>query len=67
MKYFLLGAFSSAFFLFGVAMLYGYSGSVLGRHRVRGGWGRRTLLYAGDARHRPAVQDRRRAVPELET
>jgi proton-translocating NADH-quinone oxidoreductase chain N len=28
MKYFLLGAFSSAFFLFGVAMLYGYSGSV---------------------------------------
>ena len=27
-KYFLLGAFSSAFFLFGVAMLYGYSGSV---------------------------------------
>jgi proton-translocating NADH-quinone oxidoreductase chain N len=28
MKYFLLGAFSSAFFLFGVAMLYGFSGSV---------------------------------------
>lgn len=28
MKYFLLGAFSSAFFLFGVAMLYGYSGSL---------------------------------------
>jgi proton-translocating NADH-quinone oxidoreductase chain N len=28
MKYFLLGAFSSAFFLFGIAMLYGYSGSV---------------------------------------
>ena len=28
MKYFLLGAFSSAFFLFGVAMLYGYAGSV---------------------------------------
>ena len=28
MKYFLLGAFSSAFFLFGVAMVYGYSGSV---------------------------------------
>ena len=27
-KYFLLGAFSSAFFLFGVAMLYGFSGSV---------------------------------------
>ena len=28
LKYFLLGAFSSAFFLFGVALLYGYSGSL---------------------------------------
>jgi NADH-quinone oxidoreductase subunit N len=28
MKYFLLGAFSSAFFLFGAAMLFGFSGSV---------------------------------------
>jgi NADH-quinone oxidoreductase subunit N len=28
MKYFLLGAFSSAFFLFGIALLYGYAGSV---------------------------------------
>ncbi len=28
MKYFLLGAFSSAFFLFGTALLFGYSGSV---------------------------------------
>jgi NADH-quinone oxidoreductase subunit N len=28
LKYFLLGAFSSAFFLFGVAFLYGYSGSL---------------------------------------
>ena len=28
LKYFVLGAFSSAFFLYGVAMLYGYSGSV---------------------------------------
>jgi NADH-quinone oxidoreductase subunit N len=28
MKYFLLGAFSSAFFLYGIAMMYGYSGSV---------------------------------------
>ncbi|WP_031518887.1 NADH-quinone oxidoreductase subunit NuoN [Streptomyces sp. NRRL F-5123] len=27
-KYFLLGAFSSAFFLFGIALLYGYSGTV---------------------------------------
>ncbi|UFU02469.1 NADH-quinone oxidoreductase subunit NuoN [Ruania suaedae] len=28
LKYFLLGAFSSAFFLMGLALLYGYSGSV---------------------------------------
>ena len=28
LKYFLLGAFSSAFFIFGVAYLYGYSGSI---------------------------------------
>lgn len=28
LKYFLLGAFSSAFFLMGIALLYGYSGSV---------------------------------------
>jgi NADH-quinone oxidoreductase subunit N len=28
LKYFLLGAFSSAFFLFGAAFLYGYSGSI---------------------------------------
>lgn len=28
MKYFLLGAFSSAFFLYGTAMVYGYSGTV---------------------------------------
>jgi NADH-quinone oxidoreductase subunit N len=28
MKYFLLGAFSSAFFVFGSALLYGYAGSV---------------------------------------
>jgi len=28
MKYFLLGAFASAFFIYGVAMIYGYAGSV---------------------------------------
>ena len=28
MKYFLLGAFSSAFFLYGVALVYGYAGSM---------------------------------------
>jgi NADH-quinone oxidoreductase subunit N len=35
LKYFLLGAFSSAFFLYGVALLYGYSGTCAGRHRRR--------------------------------
>ena len=50
-KYFLLGAFSSAFFLYGVALLYGYAGSVRlsaiaaaasVRHR-----GNRRCCYAG--------------------
>jgi NADH-quinone oxidoreductase subunit N len=52
MKYFLLGAFSSAFFLFGVAMLYGYSGSVslaaIAAAAV-GNVGSLTLLYSGMA------------------
>jgi proton-translocating NADH-quinone oxidoreductase chain N len=52
MKYFLLGAFSSAFFLFGIAMLYGFSGSVsLGAiaSAVSSNSGSDTLLYAGIA------------------
>ena len=52
MKYFLLGAFSSAFFLFGVAMLYGYSGSV-GLSAIAAAASSNvassTLLYAGIA------------------
>ena len=52
MKYFLLGAFSSAFFLFGVAMLYGYSGSVslaTIASAASAGTGSDTLLFAGIA------------------
>ena len=52
MKYFLLGAFSSAFFLFGVAMLYGYSGSVqlsAIATAAQSGTASATLLYAGIA------------------
>jgi NADH-quinone oxidoreductase subunit N len=52
MKYFLLGAFSSAFFLFGVAMLYGFSGSVsLGAiaAAASSNTSSSTLLYAGVA------------------
>lgn len=51
-KYFLLGSFSSAFFLFGIAMLYGFSGSVsltTIASTASGGGNGDTLLYAGIA------------------
>ena len=51
-KYFLLGSFSSAFFLFGIAMLYGFSGSVRLSDiatAVSSNTGSETLLYAGIA------------------
>ena len=70
LKYFLLGAFSSAFFLYGVALLYGYAGT----RAALGGIA--TAVSTNDrlatpccstghraARGRAAVQDRRRAVP----
>ncbi len=49
-KYFLLGAFSSAFFLYGLALLYGFSGTVSlgGIHRAAGAaGGNDALLYLG--------------------
>ncbi|MBA0124646.1 NADH-quinone oxidoreductase subunit NuoN [Haloechinothrix sp. YIM 98757] len=49
-KYFLLGAFASAFFLYGVALLYGYAGSVrLGDIATAAAGSDRsdTLLFAG--------------------
>jgi proton-translocating NADH-quinone oxidoreductase chain N len=52
MKYFLLGAYSSAFFLFGVAMLYGFSGSVrlsAIASAASNNTSNSTLLYAGIA------------------
>jgi NADH-quinone oxidoreductase subunit N len=52
LKYFLLGAFSSAFFLFGAAYLYGYSGTVsfVGIHAaVVGGTGNDVILLLGIA------------------
>jgi NADH-quinone oxidoreductase subunit N len=52
MKYFLLGSFSSAFFLFGVALLYGFSGSVslaTIATAATSGTGSDTLLYGGIA------------------
>jgi NADH-quinone oxidoreductase subunit N len=50
LKYFLLGAFSSAFFLFGAAMLYGYSGTLDLRgiaEVVQSGSGRTPLALIG--------------------
>jgi NADH-quinone oxidoreductase subunit N len=52
MKYFLLGAFSSAFFLYGVALLYGYAGTVdLGgiAEAVSTGTANEALLLIGTA------------------
>jgi len=49
-KYFLLGAFSSAFFLYGLALLYGYANSVeLGdiHNAIANGGGHDTLLFLG--------------------
>ncbi|MET0524145.1 MAG: NADH-quinone oxidoreductase subunit NuoN [Nocardioides sp.] len=50
LKYFLLGAFSSAFFLYGVALVYGYAGSMqLERinEAVRNDVGNQSLLLIG--------------------
>ena len=50
LKYFLLGAFSSAFFLYGVALLYGYSGTVRLSgiaEAVSGSTGNEALLLVG--------------------
>ncbi|MFI6522057.1 NADH-quinone oxidoreductase subunit NuoN [Spirillospora sp. NPDC050679] len=51
-KYFLLGAFSSAFFLYGAALLYGYAGSVrlsVIAAQISRDAGSETLLLAGVA------------------
>ncbi len=49
LKYFLLGAFSSAFFVFGTALLYGYAGPWTpgDRPRRRGAGERRALARMG--------------------
>jgi NADH-quinone oxidoreductase subunit N len=52
LKYFLLGAFSSAFFLFGAAMLYGYAGTLDLREIagvVASGSGKTSLALIGTA------------------
>jgi NADH-quinone oxidoreductase subunit N len=52
LKYFLLGAFASAFFVFGIALIYGYAGAVtfVGIHTAIGASTMsNTLLYLGIA------------------
>ena len=52
LKYFLLGAFSSAFFLLGIAYLYGYSGSLTFagvQESITGGSGNDVFLLLGIA------------------
>ena len=52
MKYFLLGAFSSAFFLYGLALLYGYAGTVTLSGiatAIASGGGKELYLYLGMA------------------
>ena len=70
-KYFLLGAFASAFFLYGLALLYGYANSVdlsailsAASHveQVR----RPALPRARAAARRAVLQGGRRAVPQLD-
>ena len=69
MKYFVLGAFSSAFFLYGIALIYGATGTTnLDRHlRVPADDGAARGQAAagrhGPAARRPRVQGRRGAVP----
>ena len=70
-KYFLLGAFASAFFLYGLALLYGYAGSVrftdiaiaVGR---LGAVGHAAVRRPRAAGRRPAVQGLGRPVPHLD-
>ena len=71
LKYFLLGAFSSGFFLYGIALIYGFAGSLRVRRDQRGGPQRRRQPDPAAGRHghagrRPVVQGRRRAVPGLD-
>ncbi|WP_027341906.1 NADH-quinone oxidoreductase subunit NuoN [Hamadaea tsunoensis] len=50
LKYFLLGAYASAFFLFGLALLYGFAGGITFakiNESAQNGTGNITLLYAG--------------------
>ena len=70
-KYFLLGAFASSFFLYGIAFLYGVTGTTnidscrttIAAQSMSGN--PMILLATGPADRRLRVQDRRRAVPHV--
>jgi len=51
LKYFLLGAFASAFLLYGIALLYGTTGSTnldkIGQAAIQNRWGNPTVLMIG--------------------
>ena len=66
LKYFLLGAFASAFFVFGMALLYGFSGTVVfgGIHdAAQTGTNSTVLLFAGFAMVAVALLFKIAAVP----
>ena len=52
LKYFLLGAFSSGFFLYGIALVYGYAGTTELRRHLRGGLRPHRRRRAAARRHR---------------
>ena len=60
-KYFLLGSFAGAFFVFGLAFVYGTSGEPGPDFRPRPGRHRRSRAHPD----RPLLQDRPRAVPHV--
>ncbi len=73
LKYFLLGAFSTGFLLYGIALIYGVTGTTnlaeIGQYFVRQSGS--THQYDdhcrnGSAEHRLSLQDRRRAVPYVD-
>ncbi len=71
LKYFMLGAFSSGFFVYGIALVYGYAGSmeydkIAYAVASSSGEPRAAPRRHGHARGRPALQGRRRPVPRLD-
>ena len=71
LKYFLLGAFASAFFLFGMALLYGFAGTRRPRRRSASAVARRDggdvlLCSAWRCSSSACCSRRRRAVPRLD-